>query len=208
MPKVNVFNMKAEEAGTITLKPEVFGTEYNESLIHEVVVAYNANQRQGTKSTLTRTEVRGHAKKPWRQKGTGKARQGSSKGPQWTGGGIVFAPKPRDFSKKINKTAKKVAFKSAISAKLAAKEITILDDIKFETPKTKFMKEMLNAFKLNKRTLIVLKEKDENVLKAAANLQKVEVTYADLLNTYEVVSNTNIIMTKEAVKSIQEAYLV
>ena len=131
MPKVKVYNMKAEEAGTLTLKDEVFGVEYNEPLIHEVIVAILANKRQGTKSTLTRSEVRGHAKKPWRQKGTGRARQGSSKGPQWKGGGIVFAPKPRDFSKKVNKTARRVAFMSALSAKLAAKEITILDEIKY-----------------------------------------------------------------------------
>ena len=116
MAKVKIYNMKAEEVGSKTLKDDVFGVEYNEGLIHEVVVAYNANQRQGTKSTLTRSEVRGHAKKPWRQKGTGRARQGSTKGPQWTGGGVVFAPKPRDFSKKVNKQAKRMALLSALSA--------------------------------------------------------------------------------------------
>ncbi|MGD9901125.1 MAG: 50S ribosomal protein L4 [Spirochaetales bacterium] len=206
MPKVKVYNMQAEEAGSLTLKKEVFEADYNEPLIHEVVVAYLANQRQGTKSTLTRSEVRGHAKKPWRQKGTGRARQGSTKGPQWTGGGIVFAPKPRDFSKKVNKTAKRVAFVSALSAKLAAKELFVLDEIKFDAAKTKLMQAMLDAFKFNKRTLIVLKDKDENVLRAASNIQNVEVTLADLLNTYEVVSNTNLVMTKDAVKSIEEAY--
>lgn len=207
MPKVKVYNMKAEEAGTLTLKDEVFGVEYNEPLIHEVVVAILANKRQGTKSTLTRSEVRGHAKKPWRQKGTGRARQGSSKGPQWKGGGIVFAPKPRDFSKKVNKTAKRVAFMSALSAKLAAKEITILDEIKFAEVKTKNMQEMLNAFGFNKRTLIVVNSKDEAILRVANNIPNVEVTTQNLLNTYELVANTNIVMTKEAAKSIQEAYL-
>ena len=192
MPKVKVYDMQAKEAGTLTLKPEVFGTEYNEGLIHEVVVAHLANQRQGTKSTLSRTEVRGHAKKPWKQKGTGRARHGSSKGPQWRGGGVVFAPKPRDFSKKVNRTAKQVAFKSALSAKLAAK--------------AKLVKELLKAFKFNKRTLIVLENKSEDVLRAVSNLQKVEVTYASILNTYEVASNTNLLMTKAAAKSIQEAY--
>lgn len=206
MAKLNVYNMQAQKVSTITLKPEVFGTEYNEALIHEVVVAYLANQRQGTKSVLTRSEVRGHAKKPWRQKGTGRARHGSSKGPQWKGGGIVFAPKPRDFSKKVNKTAKAVAFKSALSAKVAAKEVTIVDEIKFETPKTKLFKAMLDAFKFNKRTLFVLGEKDEAVLRASNNLKKVNVTYADVLNTYEVVANTNLVMTKDAVKKLQEAY--
>lgn len=206
MPKVKVYDMNAKEVGTLTLKPEVFGTEYNEALIHEVVVAHLANKRQGTKSTLTRSEVRGHAKKPWRQKGTGRARHGSSKGPQWKGGGIVFAPKPRDYSKKVNKTAKQVAFKSALSAKLAAKEITIVNEIKFETPKTKLFKALLNAFKFNKRTLFVLNEKDDSVLRASNNLKNVSVTYADVLNTYEVVANTNVVITKEAAKSIQEAY--
>ena len=207
MPKIKVYNMKAEDAGTLTLKDEVFGVEYNEPLIHEVVVAILANKRQGTKSTLTRSEVRGHAKKPWRQKGTGRARQGSSKGPQWKGGGVVFAPKPRDFSKKVNKTAKRVAFMSALSAKLAAKEITILDEIKFADVKTKYMQEMLNAFGFNKKTLIVIDKKDETILRVANNIPNVEVTTQNLLNTYELVANTNIVMTKEAAKSIQEAYL-
>ena len=141
------------------------------------------------------------------KKGTGRARQGSSKGPQWKGGGVVFAPKPRDFSKKVNKTARKVAFMSALSAKLAAKEITILDEIKFAEVKTKFMQEMLNAFKFNKKTLIVIDVKDEDVLRVASNIQNVSVTTSDLLNTYEIVANTNVVMTKQAAKSIEEAYL-
>ena len=135
--KVKVFNMENAEVGSLTLKDNVFKAEYNEPLIHEVVVAYNANQRQGTKSALTRSEVRGHAKKPWKQKHTGHARQGSTKGPQFTGGGVVFAPKPRDFSKKVNKFAKRAAFVSAISAKLAQKELVVLDEFKLENVKTK-----------------------------------------------------------------------
>ena len=130
MAKVKVYNMSASEVGQIELSDDLFAVEYNEALIHEVLVAYNANQRQGTKSALTRSEVRGHAKKPWRQKGTGRARHGSTKGPQWTGGGVVFAPKPRDFSKKVNKQAKRTALLSALSQKLAQNEITVLD--KFE----------------------------------------------------------------------------
>ena len=207
MARLNVYDMKAEKVGTLTLKDEVFGADYNEALIHEVIVAHLANNRQGTKSTLTRSEVRCHAKKPWRQKGTGRARHGSSKGPQWKGGGIVFAPKPRDFSKKVNKTAKAVAFKSAISAKIAANEVTIVDEIKFEETKTKLMKQMLDAFKLNRKVLVVLEAKDETILKVASNLKNVEVTFADVLSTYDVVSNANIVMTKAAAKSIQEAYL-
>ena len=206
MPKVKVYDMNAESVGTLTLKDEVFKAEYNEALIHEVIVAILANRRQGTKSTLTRSEVRGHAKKPWRQKGTGRARHGSSKGPQWKGGGIVFAPKPRDFSKKVNKQAKKVAFKSALSAKLAAKELTIINEIKFEEAKTKLMQAMLNAFNLKKRTLIVLDKKDDAVLKAATNIPYLSVTTQDVLNTYELASNSAVLMTKAAAKSIQEAY--
>jgi large subunit ribosomal protein L4 len=207
MPKINLYDMKSNQAGTLTLKDEVFGADYNESLIHEVVVATLANKRQGTKSTLTRSEVRGHAKKPWRQKGTGRARQGSTKSAQWKGAGIVFAPKPRDFSKKINKTAKKVAFKSAISAKLAAKEITVLKELSFEQPKTKLMQEMLNAFNFNNKTLLVLDSKDENIVRIAKNIPNLKVTTFDLLNTYEVVATTNVILTKKAAKSIEGAYL-
>lgn len=207
MPKVKVYNMNAVETGTLTLNDEVFAKEYNEGLIHEVVVAIMANGRQGTKSTLTRSEVRGHAKKPWKQKGTGRARHGSSKGPQWTGGGIVFAPKPRDFSKKINKQARRVAFLSALSAKLAANEITVIDEIKFDEMKTKLMVALLDAFKFNKKTIIVLEKKDEVVMKAAANIPNVEITTADILNTYELVANTNVVMTKAAIKSIEEAYV-
>ena len=208
MPKVKVYNMKAVETGTLTLSDEVFGKEYNEGLIHEVVVAILANRRQGTKSTLTRSEVRGHAKKPWKQKGTGRARQGSSKGPQWKGGGIVFAPKPRDFSKKVNKTARRVAFMSAISAKLAAGEITVVNEVKFDEMKTKLMQVLLDAFNFNKKTLIVLNEKDETVLKVASNIPNLEVTTQDLLNTYDLVANKFVVITEAAIKSIEEAYLV
>lgn len=199
--------MNAVETGTLTLSDEVFNKEYNEGLIHEVVVAILANRRQGTKSTLTRSEVRGHAKKPWRQKGTGRARHGSSKGPQWTGGGVVFAPKPRDFSKKVNKQARRVAFMSAISAKLAAGEITVINEIKFDEMKTKLMQALLDAFKFNKKTLIVLDKKDETVLKVAANIPNLEVTTQDVLNTYDLVANKFVVMTEAAVKKVEEAYV-
>lgn len=206
MPKVKVFNMAGEAVGTLNLKDEVFAVEENLPLIHEVVVAYNANQRQGTKSTLTRSEVRGHAKKPYRQKHTGNARQGSTKAPHFVGGGVAFAPKPRDFSKKINKQAKRLAFLSALSTKLAQNEITVVDEFKLNEVKTKEIQNFLNAFKFDKSVVLVTEDKNENVLRAGANIPTVSVTTADLLNTYEVVANKNVVLTKAAIKSIEEAY--
>lgn len=207
MPKVKVYDMNAQASGTMTLKDEVFGCDYNEALIHEVVVAYLANQRQGNKSTLTRSEVRGHAKKPWAQKHTGRARHGSTKGPQWVGGGVVFAPKPRDFSKKVNKQAKAVAFKSALSQKLAQKELTVVDKIELEAPKTKNVQAMLDAFKFDRSTLIVISSADEALVRATSNIPYANVVNANLLNTYEVVANKNILATKSAIKAIEEAYV-
>lgn len=204
MPKVKVYNINAEECGSLTLKDEIFKVPYNEALIHEVIVAYLANQRQGTKSTLTRTEVRGHAKKPWAQKHTGHARQGSTKGPQWTGGGVVFAPKPRDFSKKVNAKAKKLAFYSALSKKLEQNEITVLDEIKIDA-KTKAMQNVLDNFKFDKNTVLVIDGENQNVLRASNNIPTLSVVEASLLNTYEVVANKNVLITKDAVKKLQEA---
>ena len=207
MPKVKVYNTKAEVVGQTTLSDEVFGCEYNEALIHQVVVAYNNNQRQGTKSALLRSEVRGHAKKPWRQKGTGRARQGSSKSAQWKGGGIIFAPKPRDFSQKVNKTMKVAAFKSAISAKLADSEVVVLDAIALAEPKTKLVQEILNNFKVDgKNVMFVLKEKDATVLRASNNIPNLKVTYADVLGTYDIVANSRLYITKDAIKKLEEAY--
>ncbi len=206
MPKVKVYNMAGESVGTLTLKDEVFAVEENLPLIHEVVVAYNANQRQGTKSTLTRSEVRGHAKKPYRQKHTGNARQGSTKAPHFVGGGVAFAPKPRDFSKKINKQARRLAFLSALSTKLAQNEITVVDEFVLNEVKTKEVQAFLDAFKFNKSVVLVTAEKDEKVLRAGANIPTVSVTTASLLNTYEVVANKNVVLTKAAIKSIEEAY--
>ena len=199
--------MKGEAVGQMTLSDDVFGCEYNEPLIHQVIVAYNNNQRQGTKSALLRSEVRGHAKKPWRQKGTGRARQGSTKSAQWKGGGIIFAPKPRDFSEKINKKMKIAAFKSAMSAKLAEKEVVILDELTLTSPKTKLFKEVMDNFKVgHKNVLFVVKDKDESLMRASNNIENVDLTYADLLNTYDVVSNTKLYVTKDAIKKIEEAY--
>ena len=206
MPKVKVYNIKAEACGTMTLSDEVFGAEYKEALIHDVVVAYLANQRQGNKSTLTRSEVRGHHKKPWAQKHTGRARHGDTKAPQFTGGGVAFAPKPRDFSLKVNAKAKRVALKSALSQKLVQEELKVLDEVKLEAPKTKYAQEMLNAFKYTKPTLLVVCGENADLLRASANIQNLLVVDAKLLNTYEVVASTNVLMTKDAVKAIEEAY--
>lgn len=204
--KSKLFNMNAEEVGTLNLSDNLFAVEYNEPLIHEVVVAYNANQRQGTKSTLTRSEVRGHAKKPYRQKHTGRARHGSTKSPEYKGGGVVFAPKPRDFSKKLNKQVKKIAFASAMSEKLRQNEIVFIDEFKLAEPKTKEVVKFLNAFGFNKSVVIVTDEKNADALRAAGNLQNVQIQIAELLSTYDVVANSKVVLTKEAVKSLEEAY--
>ncbi|MDY3659078.1 MAG: 50S ribosomal protein L4 [Eubacteriales bacterium] len=201
-----LLNMNGEEVGKLNLSDNLFAIDYNEPLIHEVVVAYNANQRQGSKSTLTRSEVRGHAKKPYRQKHTGRARHGSTKSPEYKGGGVVFAPKPRDFTKKLNKQVKKIAFASAISQKLRQNEIIFLDEFKLAQPKTKEVVNFLNALKLDKSVVIVTDKKNEDALRAAGNLQNVQIQIAELLSTYDVVANNKVVMTKDAVKSLEEAY--
>ena len=206
MASTKLLNILGQECGTIKLNDSVFKQEYNEALIHQVVVAHLANLRQGTKSALTRTEVRGHAKKPWRQKGTGRARQGSTKAPQWRGGGVAFAPKPRDFSKKVNKEAKRVAFRSAISTKLADKELVVLDNIALKDAKTKSMVEVLKNLGIDKTAVIVIKGENENVMRASANLQGLEVAEANLLSVYDIVKCDKLVVTADAIKSIEEAY--
>ena len=206
MASTKLLNILGEDCGTIKLNDSVFKAEYNEALIHQVVVAHLANLRQGTKSALTRTEVRGHAKKPWRQKGTGRARQGSTKAPQWRGGGVAFAPKPRDFSKKVNKEAKRVAFRSAISTKLADKELIVLDNLDIKDAKTKSMVEVLKNLKVDKTAVIVIKGENENVLRASGNIPCVEVTNSDLLSVYDIVKCDRLVVTADAIKSIEEAY--
>lgn len=207
MAKLTIYNMKKEAVGEVELNDSVFGAGYNEPLIHQVVVAMHNNARQGTKSALTRSEVRGHAKKPWRQKGTGRARQGSTKGPQWVGGGVVFAPKPRDFSQKINKKMRDAAFASAISQKIAQNEVVVLDKIELQEQKTKEVANMLDTFGLNKRTVIVTAENDPTVLRCAKNIENVSVAEVNLLNVCDVVENTNIVITVDAIKKIEEAYV-
>lgn len=204
--KAKVYNMQNAEVAEVELNDTVFGAEYNEALIHEVIVAQDANLRQGTKSTLTRSEVRGHAKKPWKQKHTGHARQGSTKGPQFVGGGVVFAPKPRDFSKKVNKFAKRTALVSALSQKLAQNEVVILDKFVLDAVKTKEVQKFLDTFKFDKTVCLVLNEKNDDVLRASNNIARVDVTCANLLNVSEIVKNKQVVLTLDAVKSIEEAY--
>ena len=205
MPSVKLFNMNAEEVGSLKLNDDIFGVEYNEPVIHEVIVAMQANERQGTKSALTRSEVRGHAKKPYKQKHTGNARQGSTKGPHQIGGGVAFAPKPRDFSKKVNKQVKRLALVSALSEKLRQKEITFLDEFKLQEAKTKEVEKFLNTFKFDRTVLVVLPEKSEEVLRASRNIKNVTVATADNVNVYEIVTNARVVMSKATVKAIEEA---
>ena len=204
--QVKVYNTSAAEVGKMKLDDAVFGCEYNEALIHQAVVAYQANQRQGTKSALTRTEVRGGGIKPWRQKGTGRARQGSIRAPQWIKGGVVFAPKPRDFSKKINKKMKAQAFRSAISYKVANNELVVVDEIKLAAPKTKLVAEILKNVNYDKKTLLIVAGESDDVVRAGANIEKLTVTDASLANIYQLVSNVAVIVTKDAIKQIEEAY--
>lgn len=203
--ELNVLNTAGKKVGTVTLNDELFNIEYNEALIHQIVVAQLANKRQGTKSALTRAEVRGGGVKPYRQKGTGRARQGSIRAPQFIKGGVVFAPKPRSFNKKTNKFARRLALLSALSEKIRTNEVTVLDEIKLKDVKTKEVASILKTLGLDKTTLFVTAENDELLLRASGNLEKVEVTTADLINVYEVVKNNSCVFTKEAIEKIEEA---
>ena len=206
MANVKMYNMKGEEVGDLELSDKVFGAEYNEPLIHEAVVAYLANNRQGTKSALTRTEVRGGGIKPYRQKRTGRARQGSIRAPQWIKGGVVFAPKPRDFSKKMNVKARRGALLSALSKKLADGELIVVDELKVTAPKTKEMEAFRKALKLEKRTLVVMDEANADVVLAARNLPTLATISVEEINTYELVSNAVIVLTKGSVEKLEEVY--
>ena len=206
MANVKVYNMKGEEVGALELSDAVFGAEYNEPLIHQAVVTYLANQRQGTKSTLTRTEVRGGGAKPWGQKGTGRARQGSIRAPQWTKGGVVFAPKPRDFRKKMNSTAKRGALVSALSKKLADGELLVVDEITVSAPKTKEMAAFRKALKLTGKAVVVMDENKPDVILAARNLEALKTISVAEINTYEIVKNAVVILTKGSVQKLEEVY--
>lgn len=206
MIKVDVLNTEAKVVGSVELSEAVFGKEYNEALIHQVIVAQLANKRQGTKSTLTRTEVRGGGIKPWRQKGTGRARQGSIRAPQWVKGGVVFAPKPRDFSKKINKKMKTAALLSALSQKLRDGDILIVDKIELAEPKTKLVASALKKLGIQKKALLVMNGEYADVLRAGRNIDTLTMSDVSLVNVYEVVRASKCIFTQDAVKQLTEVY--
>ena len=206
MPKIKVYKIDGTQAGTIELSDKVFGVEYNEPLIHQAVVTRLANERQGTKSTLTRTEVRGGGRKPWRQKGTGNARQGSIRAPQWIKGGVVFAPKPRDFSKDMNKKAKVAALLSALSKKVADGELVVIDSLEVKEGKTKEMVAFQKALGLEKSAIIYMDNDDVKVIRAAQNIQKLSTLPVAQISTYEIVANAKVVLTKAAVKKIEEVY--
>ena len=202
--KLNVFDVNGKKKSTIEVSDEIFGAEYNEALIHQVVVAQLANKRQGTKSSLTRTEVRGGGIKPWRQKGTGRARQGSIRAPQWRHGGVVFAPKPRDFSKKINKKMRTQAFKSAISQKLRQDELFVVDKLELAEGKTRLMAKVCEGLDAGKKALFVIAGENENVVRATRNLADAAVTGADILSVYDLVASNKVYLTVDAIKAIEE----
>ena len=201
-----MLNMAGTEAGTIELKDEIFGIEPNANAVHAVVVNYLANQRQGTQSAKTRGEVRGGGRKPFRQKGTGRHRQGSTTDPSQVGGGIAFAPKPRDYRYTVPKKLKRLAMKSALSAKVQDNEIIVLDELKFDAPKTKEMVKVLENVKANKKALIITAEKDDNIVKSAANIPGVRTALVGTMNVYEIVNYNSFIVTKEAIEKIEEVY--
>ena len=206
MAKVNVLTMDGQEAGTIELNDAIFGIEPNEHAVREVVKNYLANRRQGTQSAKTRGEVRGGGRKPFRQKGTGRHRQGSSTDPSQVGGGVVFAPKPRSYRYTIPKKLRRLAMLSALSAKAAENEIIVVDELKFEEPKTKEMVKVLENVNAEKKALIVMADKDENVVKSAANIPGVRTTLVGSMNVYEILNHTNFIATKDAIAKIEEVY--
>ena len=206
MSTIKVLNMAGAEVGTVELKDSIFGIEPNESVVHEVVKNHLANCRQGTQSARTRAEVSGGGKKPWRQKGTGHARQGSTRAPQWTHGGIVFAPKPRSYSYVLNKKVKRLAMKSALSAKAAAGEIIVVDSIKLDSIKTKDFRAFLNAVKADGKSLVVTPAKDEVVVKSARNIPGVETTMANLMNVYDILKAKYLVLDKEALAVIEEVF--
>ena len=206
MLTLDLFSKEGKKVGDIQLNENIFGVEINTDAMHQVVVAQLANKRQGTQSAKTRAEVRGGGIKPWRQKGTGRARQGSIRSPQWIHGGIVFAPKPRDYRVSVPKSMRRVAFKSALSAKVAENEMIVIDNLEFDSPKTKAMLAVLKAFDA-KKTLIVVEKSDENVYKSGRNIPGVQVTPVNNLNVYDILKYEKFIVTKDAVSKIEEVYI-
>ena len=206
MSTINVVSMTGRKVGTVELSDAIFGIEPNQAVVHEVVKNHLANCRQGTQSALTRAEVSGGGKKPWRQKGTGHARQGSTRAPQWTHGGIVFAPKPRSYSYVLNKKVKRLAMKSALSAKVAAGEMIVVDAIKMDAIKTKDFRAFLNAIKADGKSLVVTAAKDDVVIKSARNIPGVETSMANLINVYDILNAKNLVVAKDALAVIEEVF--
>ena len=204
--QTKVFDMAGKQVGEIELSDAIFGIEPNAAVVHDVVKNHLANCRQGTQSSLTRAEVSGGGIKPWRQKGTGRARQGSIRAPQWTHGGIVFAPKPRDYSYTLNKKVKRLAMKSALSAKAQAEEIVVIDAIKMDSIKTKTFKTFLNAVGVNGKVLVVTAENDAIVVKSAANIPGILVTFANLINVYDILNAQKLVVDKAALAKIEEVF--
>ena len=201
-----VYNMSGEQVGEIELSEAVFGITPNESVVHDVVKNHLANKRQGTQSALTRAEVSGGGRKPWRQKGTGRARQGSTRAPQWTHGGIVFAPKPRDYSYTLNKKVRRLALKSALSDKAARQNIVVIDSIKVDAPKTKDFAAFLKAVNVTGKALVVTAEADTNVVKSGRNIPGCQVTFANLINVYDIVNAKQLVLDKAALAKIEEVF--
>ena len=206
MLKTNVYNMSGEQVGEIELPEALFGVEVNTAVVHDVVKNHLANMRQGTQSALTRAEVSGGGRKPWRQKGTGRARQGSTRAPQWTHGGIVFAPKPRDYSYTLNKKAKRLALKSALSAKAADTCVIVIDEIKMDAPKTAEFAAFLAAVGCDCKALVVTAEADQNVVKSGRNIPGCQVTFANLLNVYDIVNADKLVVDQAALQKIVEVF--
>ena len=205
MANVAVYNIEGKKVDTLELNDAVFGVEINNHLVHMAVVSQLANKRQGTQSAKTRAEVSGGGRKPWRQKGTGHARQGSIRSPQWKGGGVVFAPKPRDYSFKMNRKEKALAIKSVLTSKVKEEKIVVLDELSFDEIKTKKMKAMLDSFKLEK-ALVVLDKREENVILSARNLPKVRTVLTNSINVYDILKYDTLVLTKDAVAKIEEVY--
>ena len=205
MANVSVFNMEGKEVGTIELSDAVFGVDVNEHLVHMAVVAQLANKRQGTQKAKTRSEVSGGGRKPWRQKGTGHARQGSTRAPQWTGGGVVFAPVPRDYTIRLNKKEKRLALKSALTSRLQENKLIVVDELKFDEIKTKNFVNVMNNLKAEK-ALVVLNENDANVVMSARNIPTVKTALTNTINVYDILKYNTLILTKDAVATIEEVY--
>ena len=206
MPKIDVYNVEGKKVSDVELKENVFGIVPNEEIVHSVLLNFLANQRQGTQSTKTRSEVSGGGRKPWRQKGTGRARQGSIRAPQWIGGGIALGPKPRSYKYRVNKKERRLAIKSVLSSKVLENQLTVVDKFAFDEIKTKQMVNALENLKVTGKTLVVLPERDEKVQKSARNIENVKTTLVNTINVYDLLKYTNLVLTLDTVKKLEEVY--